>query len=183
MPAAPAHRPPGLRRDAGQEALHSQHLSMVRCLPVDTGFPFRDVLACTEAAWAAGFFDGEGSTVLMPASNDGQRRRYLTPRCSISQHAPEGEPCVPLLRFQQAVGGLGSVNGPRTYTGYTTPRWTWSTNRADEAEVVLAILWPYLSAPKRAQAMPVLTEYRADLATRRAYTRQPISITTNNPRS
>lgn len=108
-------------------------------------------------AWAAGFFDGEGSTTLQNV-NSTRARDYLTPQLSISQHgSPE---C--LLRFQSAVGGLGTIHGPYTYAQYTGQRWTWAARRHDNAQAALACLWPWLSGPKREQAALVVGTYNAD---------------------
>lgn len=113
-------------------------------------------------AWAAGFFDGEGSTTLQNA-NSTRPRDYLTPQLTISQHgSPE---C--LVRFQAAVGGLGKLRGPDTYPqqGYTGQRWTWAARRHDNAQAVLACLWPWLSGPKREQALRVFRAYNEDRQT------------------
>ena len=57
-----------------------------------------------ELAWAAGFFDGEGTTTLHRHKQN--KLGYM--RVSVMQfYDPE---C--LYRFQKAVGGLGHVIGP-----------------------------------------------------------------------
>ena len=88
----------------------------------------------SELAWAAGFFDGEGSTVCQ-SIKDG---RYL--RVGLPQKERE-----PLDRFQRAVGG-GSVNGP--YRGV----YNYSAC-GQKALAVLGQLWPYLCTTKRVQAL------------------------------
>src|SRR6266540_4363990 len=57
----------------------------------------------TELAWAGGFFDGEGSTFVAT------RGHY--PVIGISQSDDDGIPAV-LVRFREAVGGYGHINGP-----------------------------------------------------------------------
>lgn len=111
-----------------------------------------------ELAWAAGFYDGEGSTTMQNA-NAKRPRDYLTPSLSISQHgSPE---C--LLRLQAALHGLGTIHGPYTYPErYTGERWTWSARRHEDALAALACLWPWLSSPKREQAARVFNAYNAD---------------------
>lgn len=59
-----------------------------------------------EVAWAAGFFDGEGSTYI---------------RARRGPNAPRG-------------------------------MFMWATTNIDDARTAIAVLWPYLSDPKRRQA-------------------------------
>lgn len=96
-----------------------------------------------EIAWAAGFFDGEGSTYA----------NRNTPRVAIG-HVDRR----PLDRFLAAVG-VGSVTGPYDHNTKKNPKWRpHYTYQAygDKAIKVLDALWPYLSAPKREQAERVL---------------------------
>ena len=91
-----------------------------------------------ELAWAAGFFDGEGSVSKI-------RRGVIA---SVSQADVR-----PLQRLLDAVGE-GRLHGP--YVG--EDRTTMYVYRANgqAALRVLARLWPYLCEPKREQAMAVL---------------------------
>lgn len=95
----------------------------------------------TELAWAAGFFDGEGSTSLMGRKRkSGERYRYLT--VQVSQKDPR-----PLFRFMGAVG-VGQVYGP-----YASQRDKYKFQATGpRAHIVIDLLWPYLSEPKREQA-------------------------------
>ena len=100
-----------------------------------------DISPREDRAWAAGFFDGEGSVSLA-------KNRWL--RINIGQADPE-----PLERFRAAVG-LGRVLGPYQHVptrgGYLPkPHWMWATNQYDEIETIAGVLWPWLSGPKRAQ--------------------------------
>ena len=94
----------------------------------------------TELAWAAGFFDGEGSIQL--------RKTGL--QLYVGQTDPR-----PLERFAAAVG-VGKVNGPYgPYARNGTPN-TWKPMYAwqvggRKAEAVFALLQPFLSEPKREQ--------------------------------
>ncbi len=132
-----------------------------------------EVLNREELAWAAGFFDGEGSTSLR-CKNRGRARKadYIMPMLSISQHySPE---C--LLRFREAVGGFGTMNGPYRYANSpNADRWTWAARRHEEAQAVIVRLWPWLSSPKRKQAVAAFAAYNSDTQTRRRWNRhQPI---------
>lgn len=92
-----------------------------------------------ELAWAAGFYDGEGST----GTTGRGRNCYL--RAAIDQVEPE-----PLRRFREAVGGLGSITGPHEREGNRRPVWHYYATHHDAIQV-LELLSPYLSDPKRKQ--------------------------------
>lgn len=91
-----------------------------------------------ELAWAAGFFDGEGSTSLA----EGRK-----PKLTIAQKYPE---C--LERFRLAVG-TGSIHGPYyppSNDGHQIYRF--QIQRGQDVLDVLHKLWPYLSVHKKEQA-------------------------------
>lgn len=93
-----------------------------------------------ELAWAAGLYDGEGSTF-----SNGK----TPPMMTINQ---SGSPEV-LKRFQSAVGGLGRIYGPRQVgsPGRNQPRWDWKSCSFEHAQAIMAMLWPFLSSVKRTQ--------------------------------
>lgn len=97
----------------------------------------------TEAAWAAGFFDGEGHT----GTND--TRLYLRVGQAVSSET--------LDRFQ-LVMGFGRVH-PTTPTAIGTPMWCYQISGA---KVFRAMdkLWPYLSTPKKQQFIDAHTRWR-----------------------
>ena len=112
----------------------------------------------SELAWAAGFFDGEGSILLGNHYKKGVQYRYL--RANVQQNDRR-----PLDRFVAAVGA-GKVNGP--YAGNrVNPIHNWNVNSA-VALGVIGRLWPYLSAPKREQALRVAADLDAFHAQGRA---------------
>ena len=90
-----------------------------------------------ELAWAAGFFDGEGSTSVLKA----QRDKYAYVRMSVSQKQPE---C--LERFKAAVGGYGKI-----YKSNTRNIHSWDCYRKDQVDIVIDKLYPFLSIHKRKQ--------------------------------
>lgn len=102
-----------------------------------------------ELAWAAGFYDGEGST------SQGRSRRetgtYLCARVSITQLDREA-----LERFRAAVLGLGKIT-PKEVGGKAG--WCWHAH-ADGAVAVIALLWKFLGRIKRDQAHRVLIEWQ-----------------------
>src|SRR5574343_492445 len=90
-----------------------------------------------ELAWAAGFYDGEGCTIIHK-STLGDKRTKL--RMSVGQ---KGEEC--LVRFQKALG-MGKIY--QRDCGISL----WALNKLEDVDTALRMLWPYLSGPKRAQA-------------------------------
>jgi len=104
----------------------------------------------TELAWAAGFFDGDGSTCTTKQYKVKPRRLKL----QIGQCHP-----FVLERFCAAVEE-GKVYGPYHKTSALTKRPYWLYHIENDLKVnrVLDKLWPYLSQQKKAQA----TRARAD---------------------
>lgn len=111
----------------------------------------------TELAWAAGLFDGEGSTYLSYANT----HRYSNPiiKVSISQsYSPEV-----LIRFQAAVR-VGKIYGP--FKGKENPYWRYQAT-CNKAFRMLYLIWPYLSSVKRQQAKKAISLFGAKRAAHR----------------
>lgn len=89
-------------------------------------------------SWAAGFFDGEGSTSYLKSNS-------LV--ISISQNDPEV-----LEKFRDCVG-VGRVRGPyeRALTSKSKPYWKYSAN-GKAGIVALGKMWVWLGSLKREQA-------------------------------
>ena len=92
-------------------------------------------------AWAAGLFDGDGSSSCYVP------RARITPRrqIQVSQAGEPGTTPFVLARFREILGS-GNITGP--YRGYL---FYWKTTRKDEIDRVATVLWPYLSERKKAQ--------------------------------
>ena len=104
-----------------------------------------------DLAWAAGFFDGEGSTLL--------KGGY--PGISIHQAGTLTDPPEVLVRFQRTFGGIGYVAGPDAPTNeHHRPRWTYETHGYERTQVLVAMMWKWLGPIKRSQAVAVLTAFR-----------------------
>lgn len=105
-------------------------------------------------AWAAGFFDGEGT---IAAYHHRGADRAAKPVIRIAQVDRR-----PLDRFRLAVG-RGSVIGPIIPKGHKT----WSEHHAykltnfEEVQAVIVMLWPFLSEPKREAAVKALQIMRS----------------------
>jgi hypothetical protein len=100
-----------------------------------------------DLAWAAGLFDGEGSTTYsrVHVTKQGEERRYV--RLSMTNTDPDL-----LERFQMAVGcGTRHAAFRPSYKG-AKMQYAWHTDSRTHAEHAIAVLWPYLSRPKREQA-------------------------------
>jgi hypothetical protein len=114
-----------------------------------------------ELAWAAGFFDGEGSTI---ARTDSARPGYYQLNITVPQGCHHGVPLL-LLRFQRAMLGMGRISGPSDEDIYML-----RFNAREEATLVLQLLWPDLGDVKRSQAthaMALVEKYRSDGTYRR----------------
>lgn len=98
-----------------------------------------------ELAWAAGFFDGEGSLVLrhQVVHRKSGTYEYMRPLVSIGQVDPEV-----LHRFRKAVG-VGFVDGP--YQTKHRDVWKYRAQKFEEVQMVMILLWPWASSIKREQ--------------------------------
>src|SRR5438132_800653 len=105
-----------------------------------------EVVTENELAWAAGFFDGEGSaSSYLPKQRLTHRRQMQA-----SQGGVRGTYPIVLVRFHEAIGGHGGITGP--YRGYL---YYWKTTRHDAIDEVTTRIWPYLGGIKRAQLTDV----------------------------
>lgn len=113
-----------------------------------------------ELAWAAGFFDGEGSTT----ANRTRRRSIPRPRVQVTQVDRRN-----LERLQSAVRGVGRIRGP-VLGRRGQPQFVFYTTRWTETQFAVALLWRWLGPGKRAQAVRALSEYlTADRAYRASF--------------
>jgi len=106
-----------------------------------------------ELAWAAGFFDGEGSTFVLG--------KLKHPKISITQapDPPDGKPPAVLDRFYRAVGEIGNVEGPyQEKTGEL--KWFYVANGHEMVQAVITLLWTRLGTVKREQAARSLRLHR-----------------------
>ncbi len=98
-----------------------------------------------DLAWAAGFFDAEGSI----SHHLPTKRRTRRATFDVSQSGDGKIPDV-LMRFRDVVGA-GSIFGP--YRGYL---YYWRTHDTGIITSVVALLWPWLTDEKRAQIRATL---------------------------
>lgn len=102
-----------------------------------------------QIAWAAGFFDGEGSTI---AYFPNKKSRYMRLQATVPQSG-QGEVPKVLVRFQAAMLGLGKIVGPNEHGIYV-----WKSRGLEETQATIAMLWKYLGHVKRAQASAAMAE-------------------------
>lgn len=109
----------------------------------------------TELAWAAGFFDGEGTICLHTAKWNGVKGEVTYPCLKVSVCQSGSFALELLTRFQNAVG-VGRIYGPRVYKN-NLPRWDWNACGFEESQNAIVALWKYLGPYKRDQAKKTLT--------------------------
>ena len=112
-----------------------------------------DDIRC-QLAWAAGFFDGEGSTGTWPNKN---RPGAINLFANVTQQSASSDeiPAV-LTRFRVAVRGLGRISAPTPDLRSGTYLCQWRTHSFEEVQAVVALLWQDLGPVKRAQAARAL---------------------------
>lgn|SRR5574342_376375 len=103
-----------------------------------------DNISETERAWAAGFFDGEGST--WANENSGNRKQV---RMQVPQKNVE-----PLERFMKAVG-WGKIYGP--YRKKEFEIYVWRVYGEIKVSDILTKIGPYLSSIKFKQALDAMS--------------------------
>ena len=97
----------------------------------------------TELAWAAGFFDGEGCTLCRKPKTGYRQLSFEVAQNEIST----------LRRFESALG-FGSISGP-----YRGSEYQYRACSFEKAQAAIALLWRFLSDPKKIQAKTALIEY------------------------
>lgn len=116
-------------------------------LPPDVPLPLDQELL----AWAAGFFDGEGTAF---ARTDGDRPGYRQLDVSVPQCGHDRVPEA-LLKYQRSMLGVGRIYGPNKNDVYV-----WRAGGRLGAEAALGLMWPHLGQVKRTQAIEALEVVR-----------------------
>jgi len=108
-----------------------------------------------ELAWAAGFFDGEGCV--------SARERDDSAKIEINigqANSPET-----LIRFKNAVGGIGKIGGPyppKRNSNHSPYFKYWATS-FERVQFIAGCLWPFLCSVKRGQFYDTLDFYLWEL--------------------
>jgi hypothetical protein len=124
-----------------------------------------ELLISTEVAWAAGFYDGEGSSKKIYYRYRTKKGVKCTPTSNVCMSVSQCH-LEPLERFKTAIGGIEHINGPYHYKAQKRPYWVWSAS-CKSARQVFEILKPYLSSIKIRQFEQVETEVVASVADRK----------------
>ena len=112
-----------------------------------------------DLAWAASFFDGEGSVGCQFFKTRGYKQRKLS--VSIGQVHRQV-----LDKFKNAVGGLGGVYDCKNPSGFTVKSqriFRYQAGSFQDAQAIMAMLWPWLSSIKREQTKRALARYHGGL--------------------
>src|SRR5258706_124056 len=107
-----------------------------------------DVRTEHDVAWAAGIFDGEGSTSTYLTKPNNIPRRQM----AVSQGGVPGQKPSVLLRFKEIVR-VGSVTGPRIVPSPWSrlPQYRWQANGRHVCSAAIKVIWPWLGPVKRAE--------------------------------
>lgn len=109
-----------------------------------------------DLAWAAGFFDGEGTTT----AGDRIDSRTKTKARKITVSAAQSD--RERLDHLASVLGVGNVRGPYAAKGPNSkPYHVWSVASFQAAQHCVCLMWNWLGSEKRKQAAAALRKYHA----------------------
>lgn len=108
-----------------------------------------------ELAWSAGLFDGEGCIGCFFNKRKNAPKAYPELVLTVSQLDRRV-----LDRFQKATG-LGKVYGPYKNSGSKNYHHRFQSYGPKEVELIIDLLWEWLSPVKREQAKNALSTYKA----------------------
>jgi len=106
----------------------------------------------TEKAWAAGFFDGEGSTTFQLRCQLPRGKGQL--KISVTQAGEFAREL--LIRFQSAVGNLGHICFVTDNRPNHQKCQRWYTGDRSDVCLIMQYLWPYLGPVKRRQFLAAM---------------------------
>jgi len=109
-------------------------------------------------AWAAGLFDGDGSTTNSVRRLKGEVVSAGI-KASVSQSGPEGIPEV-LERFASAVG-FGAIYGPVRWRNATEPGFEWTVQAYRDVRRLREAIGPFVGPVKAAQLDGALATFEA----------------------
>ena len=108
-------------------------------------------------AWAAGLFGGEGCVLAICGARN---RRY--PTLTVTQAGTATGPPSVLVRYREAVGGIGYVEGPKIdHRGTRKPKWHYRASGFAAVQALVALMWPWLGDVKKEQARRTLVAYHS----------------------
>ena len=105
-------------------------------------------------AWAAGLYDGEGSTGLR------EHRTHAGHKIAELALTQSGQGTPEVLARLSCIVARGHIFGPYIQKGANLDVYRWKVEAQREIEPALMTLWPWLGAVKRTQAAPALATLR-----------------------
>ena len=129
-----------------------------------------------QLAWAAGFFDGEGSIC---CNRERNRTSTRVGSLKLTLGIAQASDSEVLHRFKAAVG-VGTVRGPfdRQIDNQNIV-FVYSVHNFEDVQYAIAQLWPWLGTRKRQQAKHALVGWRTH-PTRRWFARRRGSLRKQN---
>lgn len=112
----------------------------------------REEFDSLKLAWATGLFEGEGGVT---ASRSGRE-----PILHVAQAGNAHTPPSVLVRFRDAVGGIGGIHGPGLRPP-RQPKWAYHASGIEVVDYLIGLMDPWLGDVKREQARRVLDKARA----------------------
>ena len=115
-------------------------------------------------AWAAGFYEGEGSICTL------HKDRGPGGTAALMSVVQADRPL--LERFRDVLGGVGGIYLQRTASPHAgryghKEMWGWQASKFESVQAVVAMLWPWLGDRRKADIKRVLTTVHGNLLVRR----------------
>ncbi len=136
--------------------------------------------ADTELAWAAGFFDGEGS---IGTVRDNRNRRRISIQMSVGQSGPDTAPPESLQRFREIVG-VGQIYKRRNSPLHLGKKqmWYWRASNIDDTTTAIRLLLPFVIEKRDqiAEAVAVRHEWEGHRADRLLFCKRGHEFTPEN---
>lgn len=108
----------------------------------------------TDIAWAAGFYDGEGTAGCYPNKDKISGRTYHKITMSVSQ-CDTGV----LVKFLSAVN-VGNIYGPfHTKNPKRSNLWQWRVTNLEDIQQAYDLLEPYIGTIKKAQLLKAMQDF------------------------
>jgi hypothetical protein len=133
-----------------------------------------------ELAWAAGFFDGEGS---IGAVRDNKNGRRISIQMSVAQSGSDDAPPASLERFHRAVE-VGKIykRAPEDGRLGSKPMWYWRASNVDDTKTAIRLLRPFVieKLDQIAEAAALRSEWEGLYADRQLFCKRGHEFTPDN---
>lgn len=109
-------------------------------------------------AWAAGFFDGEGTICAQRREKVGNGSAFMNITIAVSQAGKHAPAILERFRSIVGVGNVYQIHG-KCRQAHHKIGYSWRTSKFEYVQAVVALLWGWLGEQKREQAERELREY------------------------